>query len=181
MPLSDHAPLQHVCTDACAKYWWCIASQQTVSLAYLEFLEISSCHSAEVVLRKILKKDGQTATTSWRNRVFLRKCIIYEADLSFVSQAVLSYVCVEARSLQQPRCRPSSSKLSGPPTSSISTMFNRMNSSLKACGTPRSSQRRRISSAHTNNILGGRIGALLLHPSELSSWDGRQTERLWSI
>ena len=89
MPLPDGTPLQHVCTDACTKYWWCIASQQTVSLAYLEFLEISSCHSAEVVLRKILKKDGQTAAISWRNRVFLlRKCIIYEADLSFVSQTV---------------------------------------------------------------------------------------------
>jgi hypothetical protein len=97
MPLSDHTPLPHVCTDACTKYWWCIASQQTISLAHLEFLEISSCHSAEVVLKKILEKDGPTATTSWRNRVFLlRKCIIYEADLSFVSQAVRSYVCVEA-------------------------------------------------------------------------------------
>jgi hypothetical protein len=89
MPLSDRTPLQHVCTDACTTYWWCIASQQTVSLAYLEFLEISSCHSAEVVLRKILKKDGQAATTSWRNRVFLlRKRIICEADLSLVSQIV---------------------------------------------------------------------------------------------
>jgi len=89
MPLSNHTPLQHVCTDACAKYWWCIASQHTVSLAYLEYFEISSCHSAEVVLKKILRKDGQTATMSWRNRVFLlRKCIIYEADLSFVSHVV---------------------------------------------------------------------------------------------
>jgi hypothetical protein len=89
MPLPGRTPLQHVCTDACAKHWWCIASQQTVSLAYLEFLEISSCHSAEVVLRKILKKDGQTAATSWRNRVFLlRKCIIYEAEFSFVSRVI---------------------------------------------------------------------------------------------
>lgn len=87
MPLSDHTPLQHVCIDACTKYWWCIASQHTASLAYLEYFEISSCHSAEAVLKKILRKDEQTAIISWRNRVFLlRKCIIYEADLSFVSQ-----------------------------------------------------------------------------------------------
>jgi hypothetical protein len=89
MPLSDSTHLQHVCTGSCTRYWWCVASQRTVSLAYLEFLEIFSCHSAEVVLKKILEKDGQTATTLWRNRVFfLRKCIIYEADLSFVSQVV---------------------------------------------------------------------------------------------
>jgi hypothetical protein len=89
MHLSDGTPLQHVCTDACTKYWWCIASQQTVSLAYLQYFEVSSCHSVEVVSKKILEKDGQTAATSWRNRVFLlRKRIIYEAELSFVSQVV---------------------------------------------------------------------------------------------
>ena len=86
MPLSDGTPPQHVCIDACTIYWWCIASQQTTSLAYLKYVEISSCHSVDVVLKKILEEDGQTATTSWRNRVFLlRKRVIYEADLSFVS------------------------------------------------------------------------------------------------
>jgi hypothetical protein len=86
MPLSVSTPLQHVCTDVCAKYRWCIASQQAVSLAYLEFLEISSCHSAAVVLNKILKKDGHRAATLWRNRIFLiRKRVISEADLSLVS------------------------------------------------------------------------------------------------
>jgi hypothetical protein len=178
MPLSDHTPLQHVCTDACTKSWWCIASQQAVSLAYLEFLEISSCLSAELALKKILQKDGQTAVT-WRNRIFLiRKRVIYEADLSFVSQAFKSHVCVAVSSLQWPRCLPPSSKLSALPISSISTMFNGTTSSLKPCGTPRSWQRQRTSSAHTNSMLGGKIRALRLYRSELSWWDGKQTGRL---
>ena len=96
MSLPDRTPFSHVCTDACTKYWWCIASQQSVGLAYLRFLEISSCHSAEVVLKKILEKDEQTTMTFWRNRVFLRKYIISEADLSFVSQVIQSYVYAEA-------------------------------------------------------------------------------------
>src|SRR5947207_1371555 len=86
MPLSAGRPPQHVCAGVCTKYRWCIASRHAVSLAYLEFLDISSCHSASVVLNKILDKDGHRAATLWRNRIFLiRKRVISEADLSLVS------------------------------------------------------------------------------------------------
>ena len=40
-------------------------------------------------MKKILKKNGLTTITFWKNRAFLlRRNIIYEADLSFVSQVV---------------------------------------------------------------------------------------------
>ena len=89
---------QHVCSDACIKFQWCVAFQPSDSLAFLDYIEVRSCYSASMVIRKVLEKQKETAIRSCLNRIFLarRRCIS-EANVSPVRQAYNGYNKISSR------------------------------------------------------------------------------------